>query len=228
LVDGILAKQQPQMGELLDPQTGELKEGIAWDTYFPYTMPNMRVAEKEDNPFIGFLRYSFHRPRDIISYLLLMQNYVAQHGKNKAAFTEDVFHECEASYSDYLLGEVRDHLRFYISGLDFDELTGFFRYIGGRSSFSWRTFTERYAAYRQTINKTEITIRQLGETPEQFLQLLYSMNVIGYAEKAASGESFIHYCFRDRSPVVLNPKVVVGEQYRTHAGLARSLMVGGG
>lgn len=219
LIDGILAKQQTQQGEL--------QEGISWDTYFPYTLPNMRIAEKEDNPFIGFLRYSFHRPRDVISYLLLMQNYVKQHERSRATFTEDVFHECEASYSDYLLGEVRDHLRFYISGLDFDELTGFFRYMRGRSNFTWRTFKERYGAYRETVNKEELTIKQLTEGPEQFLQLLYSMNVIGYVERNPSGQRFIHYCFRDRSPVVLNPKVVVGEDYTTHAGLARALKVGG-
>jgi hypothetical protein len=57
LIDGILGKQQPSQ---------DIGEGTAWDTYFPYRTPNMRVAEKEDNPFIGFLRYSFHRPRDVI------------------------------------------------------------------------------------------------------------------------------------------------------------------
>jgi hypothetical protein len=219
LIDGIMGKQQ------LNERP---EEGVEWNSYFPYRTANMRVAEKEDDPFIGFLRYSFHRPRDVISYLLLMQNYTRLHESNKMTFSERNFHACEAEFSDYLLGEVRDQLRFYFSGLDFDELTGFFRYMGGRSSFTWKVFAERYNAYLNTVDKGKLTIKQLTEGPEQFLQLLYSLNVIGYAELTRSGDRFIHYCFRDRSTVVLNPKVVVGVEYRTHAGLARALEVGGG
>jgi hypothetical protein len=186
----------------------------------------MRIAERKDDPFIGFLRYSYHRPRDIISYLLLMQEHIKLHAARKGQFSEDSFSACQAAYSDYLLGEVRDHLRFYYAGIDFDELTGFFRYMSGRSSFTWQMFRQRYSSYINTVDKEKVTLRELVEGPERFLQLLYSSNVIGYAEKTQRGQLFVHYCFRDRSSVVLNPKVVVGVEYHTHAGLARALEVG--
>ena len=49
LVDGIIGKQQ-----------NITNEGEAWESYFPYSVPNLTFAEKEDNPFIDFLRYSFY------------------------------------------------------------------------------------------------------------------------------------------------------------------------
>lgn len=68
MVDGIVGKQQYTMCDL----------GEAWDYYFPYDLPNLFTAESVDNPFIGFLRYSQYRPRDVIYYLLIMQNYVRE------------------------------------------------------------------------------------------------------------------------------------------------------
>lgn len=60
LVSGTLAKQQ---------DVGSLTDFGVWKHYFPYDYDNLRVAEKMDDPFVGILRYSFYRPRDIIRYL---------------------------------------------------------------------------------------------------------------------------------------------------------------
>ena len=83
MVDGIFGKQQ-QVSD----------EGKAWDTYFSYTIPNLTFAEREDNPFVEFLRHSFYRPRDIISFLIFMQDYVTLHAKNKSTFTKRSFDAC--------------------------------------------------------------------------------------------------------------------------------------
>jgi hypothetical protein len=88
-------------------------------------------------------------------------------------------------------------------------------------------FEHQYESYIKTIDKEKITIKELVAGPEKFLQFLYSLNIIGYTEKTEIGTAFIHWCFRDRTPVKLSPKVMVGEEYHTHAGLARALNVGG-
>jgi hypothetical protein len=230
LIDGILGKQQPK------DEAPPL--GVAWDRYFPYELLHLRLAEVKDNPFIGFLRYSFYRPRDIIRYLLMMQNHVKLQQNNKNVFTLTCFQSCQALYSDYLLGEVRDHLRFYYNDVDFDELTGFFKYLKGASRFSWQQFGEAYATYMKAIPRKRLTLHVLDEGPESFLQFLYSLNVIGYDEISVNqDEIFVHWCFWDRSTVTLNPKVPAGlppvgisnakeGPYSTHPGLMRALKVG--
>src|SRR5690606_9398224 len=105
MISGVIARQQ----------TEECSNSDAWKHYFPYELQNQRVSEKADDPFIGLLRYSFYRPRDIIQYLTLMQEWVVHHQDNKSSFTEKSFHRCERDFSDYLLGEVRDYLSFYYS-----------------------------------------------------------------------------------------------------------------
>ena len=218
LIDGILSKQQQNPEDYAET-------GIAWDSYFPYTVPNQLVTVQEDNPFIGFLRYSLYRPRDIISYLLILQEYVAVHQDNKLHFRDEGFRSCQARYSDYLLGEIRDQIDFYYSNANFEDLTMFFSYLGGRSYFNYHQFEEKYAKYQNVISKHESPIAELIDGPEKFLQFLYSLNIIGYREITDTGV-FIHWCFRDRTPIKLNPKVRFGVDYNIHPGLARALSVG--
>jgi hypothetical protein len=226
LIDGILEKQQAD-GE-------NLALGTAWNHYFSYYIINKRIAERLDDPFISFLRYSFYRPRDIISYILILQEYVGQHRPNAHNFTEKDFEKCQQSYSEYLLGEVKDHLSFYHSEADFEELTGFFRFLNGKSRFSWRDFQDAFKEYNLSIKHRVLTIKQLTESPEAFLQFLYGMNVIGYDETSDDKlANFVHWSFRDRSSVTLNPKIppnlgaATERPYSVHPGLARALKVGG-
>jgi len=226
LIDGLLGKQQ-ELGS-------QLGVGGAWGHYFRYQRPNLWASERFDDPFVGFLRYSFYRPRDILSYLLIMQDYVKLHEAEKTTFSERSFANCQTLYSDYLLGEVKDHLSFYYSGTDFGELVGFFKFLGGKNRFNWDTFETAYVQHRRSAGGREATLPALNEGPESLMQFLYSLNVIGYDEKsAAEDEVFVHWCFRDRSTVKLNPKVPVGLSYKdrpayfVHPGLARALNVGG-
>ncbi|MDP1617831.1 P-loop ATPase, Sll1717 family [Phenylobacterium sp.] len=223
LVDGILAKQTGH-----DPMIA----GEAWDHYFNYDVPNMRIAERLDNPFVSFLRYSFYRPRDVISYLGIMQEYVRQHNSGMMNFTDRVFLNCQKEYSDYLLGEVRDYLSFYYSSADFNELVGFFKFMKGKSKFSWDEFIENYTRFHAANSREKLTLQQLKDGPEEFIQFLYSMNVVGYDEEAEHGPGrFVHWCFRDRTPVNLSPKIPTGlnagRPYGVHPGLVRALQVGG-
>lgn len=220
LVSGTLAKQQ---------EHGQLTDYGVWKYYFPYEYENLRVAEKLDDPFVGILRYSFYRPRDIIRYLQLMQQYVEQHEADKNIFSRESFFACQRDFSDYLLGEVRDYLKFYHSTVDFEEVVGFFAQFGGKNKFSWDEFQNAFFSYREVLqSKTkEITIKELTSTPEEFLQFLYSLNMVGYLEPDGTGGHFVHWCFRDRTTAKLRPKVRYGLTYVVHPGLQRALLVGG-
>lgn len=218
LVNGIITKQQK-----LEDQEPD----IVWQHYFPYTLQNQRISEKLDDTFIGFLRYSFYRPRDIVQYLTLMAEYVRQHQVDKNKFNEGVFHRCERDFSEYLLGEVKDYLSFYYGVVDFDQIVGFFSMFEGRNNFSWSDYCKAFEKYKKEIPEEQVTVDELKGQPKEFLQFLYSLNIIGYLEPEELGGNFIHWCFRDRTPVKLRPKVKDGLHYTVHPGLARSLLVGG-
>jgi cold shock CspA family protein len=216
MVSGILSRQQ----------TPAVDREECWKHYFPYTLQNQTISERTDDPFIGLLRYSFYRPRDIIQYLILMQDYVSQHQADKARFTEKSFHRCERDFSDYLLGEVRDYLSFYYNTFDFDQIVGFFSMLRGKNNFSWDDFSRAYERYTKHLPEGGTTVDELRGTPENFLQFLYSMNILGYVEPDENGRNFVHWCFRDRTPVKLRPQVKFDLYYTVHPGLARSLLVG--
>ncbi|MCV9941212.1 hypothetical protein OIU35_33125 [Boseaceae bacterium BT-24-1] len=218
LVAGTISKQQ---------EVGTQTLWDVWKYYFPYEMENLRLAEVVDDPFVGFLRYSFYRPRDVVQYLQLMQAHVIKHQDNKDFFSRDSFDKCQREFSDYLLGEVKDYLSFYHSTVDFDEVIGFFSQLGGNNRFSWDQFKGAFSRYRTSLSDKSVTIRELKASPEEFLQFLYSLNIIGYLEPDEFGGNFVHYCFRDRTTVKLRPKVRYGLQYQVHPGLQRALLVGG-
>ena len=216
LIDGILEKQQ-------NHKEGDTHLGLAWDHYFPYTVRNQFLQNQRDNPFIGFLRYSLYRPRDIISYLLILQEYVSLHQNNKAVFTDASFVSCQSDYSNYLLGEIRDQLAFYYRNEDFEGLTQFFSYLNGRSHFNYTEFLQKYEPYQKMISRDEHNlIERLSEGPEKFLQFLYELNIVGYREYSGTNV-FTHWCFRDRTAIKLRPKVRYGADYRVHPGLVRAL-----
>lgn len=216
LVAGTLAKQQHELIANIN----------AWKHYFPYDLTNMRLAGKVDDPFVGLLRYSFYRPRDIIQYLKLMQSHVSNEAAEKSTFSEISFKDSQREFSDYLLGEVKDYLSFYYSTVDFDEVVGFFSRFGGSSFFTWDKFESEFSNFKTDIDQKLLTIAELTATAEDFLQFLYSLNIIGYHEPDEFGGTFVHYCFRDRTTVKLRPKVRFGLKYQVHPGLQRALLVG--
>jgi hypothetical protein len=199
-----------------------------WKHYFHYQFENLKVSEKFDDPFVGLLRYSFYRPRDIVQYLKLMQEYVKNYESDTSRFSRESFFKCQQEFSDYLLGEVKDYLRFYYSSIDFDEVIGFFSEFEGQSQFTWTTFKIAFERLKIKNVGKNMTIAELNSSPEELLQFLYSLNIIAFVEVTGDGERFIHYCFRDRTPVKLRPRVKLNLEYTVHPGLQRALLVGGG
>lgn len=66
ITDRLLKRQQDKQVAIA------LKDGDAWDHYFPYVTPTAHRVWS-DSSFIGFLRYSLYRPRDIITMLEILK-----------------------------------------------------------------------------------------------------------------------------------------------------------
>lgn len=60
---------------------------------------------------------------------------------------------------------------------------------------------------------------------KKFLQFLYDQNIISYVEDA-EGERFIRWCFIERTPSNIAPKVKTNSDYEIHYGLANVLNIG--
>jgi hypothetical protein len=58
---------------LASQQTEILADGEAWDYYFPYEALNLKTRRRTDSSFISFLRFSYYRPRDLISMFSILK-----------------------------------------------------------------------------------------------------------------------------------------------------------
>ena len=63
-------------------------------------------------------------------------------------------------------------------------------------------------------------------TPNDFLQFLFDLNVICYVEWTEERKSFIHWCFKDRTYGNISPQVKSGVEYQVFYGLLKSLNLG--
>ena len=217
VVDHMLGVQQ-------DPQTAK---GAAWDHYFPWDSPN--VYEKYSTPtsFINFLRWSYYRPRDIVTMLeLLKSNTNGDQAKTSFSLTDFENPHFQREYSNYLLGEVKDHLSFYYGAEHYEIFLKFFEYLSGKDSFSYELYTAAFDKLQEHIRSVASDRPKFMATPNDFLQFLFDLNVICYIENTEDNKPFIHWCFRDRSYANISPKVKTGVKYQVFYGLAKALNVG--
>ena len=119
MADRLLGAQQSSPPEL----------GEAWDYYFPYEAVDLRTKRRVDSPFVTFLRFSLYRPRDIVTMLkILQENFIQQQRGGDEVFRERDFDapEFRRNHSEYLLGEVKDHLSFYHTASDYELFLKYF------------------------------------------------------------------------------------------------------
>jgi len=103
-------------------QNNSTLDGAVWDHYFPWNTPNIYETFNHPTSFLGFLRASYYRPRDIITMLSILQDIAKESGKDNEFFE---FKDFESStfrrrYSDYLLGEIKDQLTFYYGSEEYE------------------------------------------------------------------------------------------------------------
>lgn len=227
-----IAHRSSQLFEVVDHMLGVQQQplpekGKAWDYYFPWDSPN--VYEQYDTPtsFINFLRWSYYRPRDIVTMLELLKKNVSAN-PDKKTFTLGDFDNphFQREYSNYLLGEVKDHLSFYYGADHYEIFLKFFEFLSGNDTFSYEIYLAAYAKLRGHIDSIATTPPKFMATANDFLQFLFDLNVICYFEQAEDHKPFIHWCFKDRNYANISPKVKTDVDYQIFYGLAKALNVG--
>lgn len=210
-------------------QDVKLPIGDIWDYYFPFNATNLFERFNKPSSFITFLRLSLWRPRDIISMLCILKENVIELGlKNKEIFklsdlTNPAF---KNKLAEYLLGEVKDHLLFYYSRDNYETFLKFFEYLEGKLRFTYEEYLTAFKGLSDHIESRKIEHPSFMNTPNDFLQFLYGLNVICYIEETEDGEEFLRWCFRERSYSNIAPKVKAHEKYLIHYGLGRALNIG--
>lgn len=205
-------------------QKEELDFEEAWNYYFPYSLTNQKTR-KEISPFLKFLRYSFYRPRDVISMLDLMKMYSTSKNEEADYFIDEDFENSREAYSNYLLGEIRDHLVFYYTEEEYSSFLKFFEYLNGETNFYYAYYLSAYENYIIYLNQSNRKIPPFADTPENFLQFLYELNIICYIEQAVN-ENYYYWCYKERNYANMNPKVKLDSYYWIHEGLFKALNVG--
>jgi len=216
-------------------QSFHLDYGKAWDYYFPYKVVSKaydRDADSMfDHSFIPFLRYSLYRPRDIVTMLRILQENAQMSRKTVDVLSEKDFKNPNFSrkYSTYLLGEIKDHLSFYYSDSDYEFFLKFFQFLKGKTRFDYNEYILAYDEMMKFLMTIEQSPPQFLASSGEFLQFLYDLNVISYVEDPEDPyyhKAFISWCFRERTPSNLSPKVKTHVRYEIHYGLAKSLRMG--
>ncbi len=227
-----IAHRSSQLFEVVDHMLGvqqdpQAERGVAWDNYFPWDSPNVYDKYSTPTSFINFLRWSYYRPRDIVTMLDLLKSNSNGDSKNNS-FTLSDFENphFQREYSNYLLGEVKDHLSFYYGADHYEIFLKFFEFLSGRDTFEYELYLSAFESLREHIKSVSADPPRFMATPNDFLQFLFDLNVISYVEYTEDNKPFIHWCFKDRSYANISPKVKTGVKYQIFYGLTKALNVG--
>ena len=209
-------------------QDNKLDDGQAWDYYFPYATRNVHYETTDLTSFVSLLRYSLYRPRDILVILsILKENFIENNRRPDEKFKEDDLLEpmFTRKYSDYFLGEIKDHLSFYYPAEDYEEFLKFFQYLDGKSRFTYDDFIGAFDSYLKYFKKNNVAPPGFCRSPDGFLQFLYEMNVIGYVIDTED-KPYFGWCYRERTPSNISPKVKTGVRYDSHYAVMKALDLG--
>ena len=215
--------------KLLSIQQNEknLELGKNWDHYFPWDAKNMIDQFDHPTSFINFLRFSYHRPRDIISLLnILQENNKGMDKKNSFSAKDFESREFQRDYSNYLLGELKDQLSFYYKKEDYDIFLKFFEFLNGRDKFDFEYYIEAYRKTLDFLDQSKTPAPKFMTSANDFLQFLYNLNVLCYIERTVDEKPHIHWCFRDRNYSNITPKIKSNVEYQVFYGLSKALNLG--
>ena len=129
-------------------------------------------------------------------------------------------------YSEYLLGEVKDHLSFYYSEKDYQLFLKFFEFLRGDYSFTMDEFSVCYSRYLEFLDGHAEKRPAFLDSEIEFLQFLYELNIISCIQEAETGQKFFFWCFKDRSVSNINPRVKTNCRYEIFYGLGKALNMG--
>ena len=221
LIDNLLKSQQDDK---------KIKNSVAWQEYFPYDSRNTQnirgIEEGEYTSFIEFLRYSYYRPRDIITMLEFLQKNVEEGRKKfrKEDFDNRTFLN---NYSYYVLGEIKDQLLFYYQLEEYETFLKFFEFLNGKVAFDYSEYLRIFDKYIKYIDSTSKTKPKFTTSANEFLQFLYDLNIICYVEYSKDKqEKFFSWCFKEKNYSNLSPKVKEEREYQIFYSLTKALHLG--
>lgn len=206
-------------------QDQHVDDGQIWTRYFPFVISNEKTMELTDDPFIHFLRNSFYRPRDIIAHLWHAAEYCRANELDDCVFSPELLSAARRDFSNYLLGEMNDYLRFYYNRPYDDVVVEFFAFMDRKFSFNYEEFCEAYRRFREAWT-VDGGLPEFCATERRLLQFLFENNIIAYRQRTGEG-TFDHWAFRERGPTMLSPKVPPNQEYVVHAGLRAGLNLRG-
>jgi hypothetical protein len=219
LADRLLSAQQKEKLDL----------GYSWDYYFPWKSFSTNPAIREhDDSFIQFLRLSYSRPRDIVTIVHILQEQFNRRNHNSSAvFRENNINDKDflSDFSEYLMGSIKDQLSFYYNEKDYEMFLRFFSFLDGKPNFCYNEYLSVYKKFTDYILNNHDNIPEFVESEDQFIQFLYDTNIICYIEETEK-EPLFRWCYRERNPSNISPKVKLNKCYRIHYGLNKALNVG--
>ena len=219
VIDHLLASQQDHK---------IFNKGEAWNHYFKWDTTNLKLSFTTPSSFIHLLRWSYYRPRDIVTFLDILQKHLNNIPSKVEISLSDVSSpEFQRKYSIYLLGEIKDQLLFYYTLDEYETFLKFFGFLSGKDTFNYDSYTICYNKLINYIESTDKKIPQFMATPNDFLQFLFDLNVICYIETGRiDGKKHFHWCFKDRNYANISPKVKTEVEYQIFTPLTKALNVG--
>ena len=208
-------------------QSAPTPPGQAWDHYFPFDATEVSDSYQSPSSFISILRFTFHRPRDIFAIIDTLNKVFVNEKPRLVNFTEEHIRsrEFKRAYGVYMLGEVQDSLSFYYDEKEYELFLKFFEFLDGNFRFDYSKFLSAYADFRKHVDKVVDDVPDFMENAEDFLQFLYDQNIICFIEDAGN-ERFIRWCFIERTPSNISPKIKTDVQYEIHYSLTQALNTG--
>lgn len=201
-------------------QTAKVSPADSWNHYYPL-----------DNIFKKMLRLSFHKPRDILTYIKITRKYAIKQKKGDLDFFYQEINSHPAvsrEFSDYLLGEVKNYATFYMHSDDFPKYLKFFQYLNGMHRFSMSEFRRAFDSFKDWAQGERFHATSYLRDAESLLQLFYDVNVIGYSEQVVENAStaFYHWSYRERSANNIAPQIKTTGTLMLNPGIAKALDIG--
>lgn len=197
-----------------------------WDYYFPWFTDSTNIEKRaHDDSFINCLRLSLSRPRDFVSIMKAIQNRCKKLDavSNLQSFEHN---DTQNEISNYYIDEARDWCLHSFSSEAFGTVLFFFQFLEGKSKFTYDEFKRSYENYIQQVSDKKMEIFNEILEADEFLQLLFNLNMICYYDKTSEGKSFFRFCYREREIYHLEPKVKIGVTYGVHYALLKALNLG--
>lgn len=211
---------------LLSYQNEGLSANEYWDYYFPWFTDSTNYQKRvHDDSFINCLRLSLSRPRDFISIMKAIQSRC---GKTTQQSDLDQFNnnDTQNEISNYYIDEARDWCLHKFSPEGFSTVLFFFQFLNGKSKFTYTEYMNSYTDYTQQVSERNMELIDAILSPDDFLQLLYDLNMICYYDKTHDGKEFFRFCYREREIYHLEPKVKLKSVYGVHYALLKALNLG--